>query len=154
MPDVTISFLVIGLPKAQPRPRAFYNKHLGQARVFEAGTAESWKGNVALAAREHRPATTHEGPVVLEIDILLPRPKRLNRKADPDGKIPCIAKPDWDNLGKAISDAITPLGIWRDDCQVCDARVRKWYVAKPGQTFDALPGARITITLQDGANQP
>lgn len=31
---------------------------------------------------------------------------------------------DWDNYGKAIADALTKAGVWRDDRYVHDARVR------------------------------
>lgn len=38
---------------------------------------------------------------------------------------PCI-KPDWDNIGKLISDGLNELA-YHDDCQIVDARViKRW----------------------------
>ena len=49
-----------------------------------------------------------------------------------------IVKPDRDNLVKSCLDALTTLGMWRDDCQVCDGETRKIYV-------EENPGAWIRI---------
>lgn len=138
-----ISFYAPGLPKAQPRPRAFARR-MGQkfvARVYDAGTAEGWKGAIAAAAAAHRPASPLEGPIRLDVDFFFPRPARLMRAKDADGLIPHTAKPDRDNLDKAVCDCLTQLGFWRDDAQVCDGQIRKFYTTKiAGQT-----GARIRI---------
>jgi Holliday junction resolvase RusA-like endonuclease len=75
-----------------------------------------------------------EGPIQVDIDFFLPRPKRLCRKKDPDGPVPCDAKPDRDNLDKAVLDALTALGAWKDDCQVFNGFVCKWYASKAGRT--------------------
>jgi len=48
-----ITFFVPGEPKGQPRPRAFARK-MGDkfvARVFDAATAEGWKGAIAAVAQ-------------------------------------------------------------------------------------------------------
>jgi len=133
-----IRFAVRGLPKAQPRPKAF--KRGAHAGVYDPGTAGEWKALVADAARAHRPDVPLEGPLSLSIDFLLPRPKGLMRKKDPHHEIPHTSKPDRDNLEKAVLDALTQDGWWRDDAQVCAGEVRKLYHAK-----DGVPGARITI---------
>lgn len=138
-----ISFIVEGEPKAQPRPRAFTRKFsngIVAARMYDAGTAEGWKGLIALAARPHKPAEPLEGPLRVDVDFFFPRPKRLMRRADPDGPIPHTAKPDRDNCEKALTDALTQLGFWRDDAQVCAGEVRKFYTSKAG-----APHARVSI---------
>lgn len=141
------AFRVNGTPKPQPRPRAFARKIGGKhvARVFEAGTAEAWKSDVVRDARPHRPEAPLEGPVSVAIDFLMPRPKRLMRKKDPDGRIPAPAKPDRDNLEKAVLDALTTDGWWRDDAQVVAGEVRKLYHAK-----DEAPGAELVIQPASG----
>jgi crossover junction endodeoxyribonuclease RusA len=133
-----ISFIVRGHPKAQPRPKAC--KRGAHAGVYDPGTASQWKALVVLAARPLRPAAPLEGALSVSIDFLLPRPQSLCRKKDPAGEIPCTTKPDRDNLEKAVLDALTQDGWWRDDAQVCAGEVRKLYHAK-----DGVPGARITI---------
>lgn len=136
------SFRVDGIPKAQPRARAFARKMGAKfvARVFDAGTAESWKSLVVAAGRPHRPTSPLEGPVSVGITLFFPRPDRLCRAKDPDGTIRHIAKPDRDNCEKAILDALKQDGWFRDDSQVCDGAVRKLYHAKGGR-----PGALIVV---------
>ena len=133
-----IRFTVRGIPKAQPRPRAV--RRGAHAGVYDPGTSEAWKACVVLAAREHRPESPLEGPIRLSIDFLLPRPKSLMRKRDPDGELWHTGTPDRDNLDKAALDALTADGWFRDDSQVCSGEVRKFYHAKGG-----VPGARICI---------
>jgi Holliday junction resolvase RusA-like endonuclease len=137
-----ISFYASGIPKAQPRPRAFARRMGAKfvARVYESGTAEGWKGEIALAARAHTPAAPLTGPLRLDVDFFLPRPQSLMRKKDPDGPIPHTAKPDRDNLDKAVMDCLKSLGFFVDDAQVCAGEPRKFYAAK-----GATPGARIVL---------
>lgn len=119
---------VDGEPKGQPRPRAFVRN--GHARVYDAGTAEGWKSLVAAAVGPHLPTAPLEGPVSVEMDFHMPRPKSLLRKKDPDGLIPHTAKPDADNLAKAVADTLTQVGLWRDDSQICEMLSRKVYARK------------------------
>lgn len=54
------------------------------------------------------------------------------------------AKPDFDNVAKAICDAMTTAGLWKDDAQVCRSVIEKWYVAKGARagvwlTVERLP---------------
>lgn len=43
-----------------------------------------------------------------------------------DGKIRPTKKPDWDNIGKIVTDALNKIA-YRDDSQVVACRVEKWY---------------------------
>lgn len=132
---------VYGIPKGQPRPRAFARK-MGDrvvARVYESGSAEAWKGAVALAFRG-AVSVPLGGPISMQIDLLFPRPARLMRKKDPDGLIPCESKPDADNAAKAVMDSAQSIGLFRDDAQVVELQVRKWFHAK-----DGVPGAIVRV---------
>ena len=131
----TISFFVRGEPKAQPRPKAFARKFGSKwsARVYDPGTAENWKSQIAMAAKELFPATPTEDPICLELDFKLPRPKsHHNSKGHLKESAPVYHtnKPDADNLEKAVMDALTQLGAWRDDSQVCIKRTTKRYVSE------------------------
>jgi Holliday junction resolvase RusA-like endonuclease len=108
--------------------------------VYSAGTAENWKGAVALAVKPFLPATPLECPVAVELVFYLPRPKRLMRRADPEGAIPCAAKPDVDNAFKGTADSLTTVGLWRDDSQVWRTVIEKFYHAKGGK-----PGCRLVV---------
>ena len=127
----TIEIVVYGAPKGQPRPRAFSRG--GHASVYDPGTAEGWKGQIAIAARPFRPAAPWEGPVRVSIVFRFARPKSHygRKKGEQHLKIDApryhTAKPDADNLAKAVLDALTTLGMWRDDAQVCQLDTLKVY---------------------------
>lgn len=146
-----IDFDVDGLPKGQPRPRAFARK-IGDkfvARVHNPGTAEAWKGCIARDSAKWRPETPLTGPVVVGIDFRMPRPKSLMRKKDPPGEVECLTKPDIDNLIKSTLDAMTELGWWGDDAQIVKVQASKYYHAK-----EARPGAEIRVYFTTNLPNP
>lgn len=136
-----IEFRVNGIPKGQPRPRAFARG--GHAAVYDPGTAEGWKSDIAMAAKPHIPATPLAGAVKLTIDFLLPRPKRLCRKNDPCCTLPAMCKPDLDNFCKAVMDCLTRIGMWQDDAQVVKLDAMKHYHA-----IGDRPGAVVKISYE------
>ena len=71
------------------------------------------------------------GPVQVTIWAYFPRPKRLMRRADPDGAMYMPGRPDSDNLIKQIGDALNGVA-WVDDSLIVDAYVRKRYHEKAG----------------------
>lgn len=123
---------VWGDPKGQPRPKAFSRG--GIAKVYDPGTAEGWKGQIALAVKEAGVnGIMLDTPVILTITACFARPKghfHTGKKAGvvkPSAPTYHTSKPDFDNVAKAACDALTQLGIWRDDSLVVDARVEKLY---------------------------
>lgn len=50
-----------------------------------------------------------------------------------------VSKPDWDNIGKVVCDALNGVA-WLDDSQVVDARVRKRFAEG-----DEVPHLRVII---------
>lgn len=136
---------IIGIPKAQPRVRAFVRgRHAG---VYNPGTADEWKSIVYKAAETHfcgHPPI--DGPVRADMTFLMPRPKRMMTKKTPQGRIRYTAKPDRDNLEKAVLDVLTQVGVWHDDAQVCCGEVTKWYVA-----IDEKPGMELEISASDSS---
>lgn len=125
------TFFISGIPKAQPRPRAFARN--GKAHVYNPATAEGWKSCVALCAKPHAPCEPTAEPVALEIDFLLPRPKAhyfASGEVKPTAPDFHPKKPDLDNLIKAVMDAMTELGFWVDDSQVVSILASKRYATK------------------------
>lgn len=146
MSQYAVSVWVNGEPKGQPRPRAVsFRDKLGQyrSRMYDPGTAENWKAQVQLALADQVPEEPILGPVSVVMTFVFPRPKRLLRKKDPDGRLYHTKKPDVDNAVKAVLDAITNLRIWHDDTQVSELSVRKEVAAKHGR--DSRPGLALTI---------
>jgi|SRR6185295_1838161 len=129
----TLSFYVSGDPKGQPRPRAFARKFGDKwsARVYDAKTADGWKGLIAAECRKHLPSgfTPYEGPVSLHLKLFISRPKAHFTKKGIRAEAPnwCAKKPDADNYAKAVMDCLTQLGVWRDDAQICELHVSKWF---------------------------
>lgn len=130
-----LSFFVAGLPKAQPRTKAY--KHGNHAGVYDPGTADGWKmivrneaGKAWTMEETMGTAPMWEGPLCVSLTFYFPRPKAHYRS---NGELRDTAprwhttKPDRDNLDKAVCDALTNLGIWLDDKQVCDGRIQKRY---------------------------
>ena len=109
------SFSVYTTPKGQPRVKAA--SFGGHARVYTPTTAAAFKADIAMAARDAVPAIITPWREAWSIGIVfyMPRPKRLCRKSDPRGAIPCVSKPDLDNLLKAALDALVSAGIVDDD---------------------------------------
>lgn len=107
------------------------------ARVYMPGTAEEWKSQIAIAARPLLPETPIEGPLRVDIEFRFPRPKAHFLKAGLRDNAPAfhISKPDRDNLDKAVGDALTTLGMWKDDSQVCAGEIEKVYSEHPGATI-------------------
>lgn len=139
-------FHVRGIPRPQPRPRAFSRG--GKARVYTPGTAEHWKSCIAAAVEDLIPAEPMTGPLRLTIEFRFPRPKYQYGTGKNSAKIkPKYAsewhakKPDRDNCEKAVLDALSELGFWRDDAQVCCGEVVKKWADQPSGA-----GADIEIT--------
>ena len=131
--ETVFSQIIFGIPKAQPRARAFARN--GKARMYDPGTAEAWKGDIAAHTSELH-GKTLQGSLKVCLHFFFSRPKshyrsnghQLKPSAPPYyfGK-----KPDVDNLSKAVLDALTALHVWGDDCQVVILEVAKvWAIGQ------------------------
>ena len=127
--DMNISFFAAGIPKAQPRVKAFVRG--GHAGIYTPDGAETWKQEVRRQAAANAPESVMTGVVRVDLDFYLPRPKtHMDRHGVPKPKSPVwhCKKPDLDNLIKAVTDAITDTQrIWLDDSQVCFISATKSY---------------------------
>lgn len=122
-------------------------------------SADEWKGKIRKAFAPYWPVIPWGQPITLDIIVWLPRLEGQYGSNSPRGAFPCVAASmgDWDNIGKAISDALNPIseekdrktglvkksakpGLWIDDRLVFDARVRKFHHA-----LGAAPGMRIIV---------
>jgi Holliday junction resolvase RusA-like endonuclease len=150
---IDITLRVCGKPKAQPRtkataicPKGCRGRCPGQpkpkpiVRMYTPDTAEEWKQSIMLAIKPYVPPEPHDCLFAVDVACYFRRPQRMMRRKDLDQVEPHGAKPDPDNLGKAALDALTDAGFWKDDCLVCDVRVRKYYTDKRQGT-----GAMIRI---------
>ena len=128
---VLYNLFVNGVPRAQSRP------HLGKYGNFysDSATVKAWKKEVKAAFLSCiRPAVI--GPVDLRVAFYLPCPKTL--KLASGTSFPHSKRPDTDNLLKAVMDAMSTAGVWKDDAQVYGINAGKYYAT------DRI-GAQITV---------
>jgi Holliday junction resolvase RusA-like endonuclease len=74
-----------------------------------------------------------EGPVrvIVHMACQIPASWSIKKKVDATShRLRPTTKPDMDNVIKAIFDAINGV-VWKDDVQVCDASIRKFYSESP-----------------------
>lgn len=82
-----------------------------------------------------------EGPVRINILLYMYIPKKVSKKRramKESREILPIKQPDWDNMGKSITDALNKLA-YQDDNQIVEAHVYKYYSTDP----------RAEITIQE-----
>ena len=137
-------FRVDGDPIAQPRPRARVAGKIAHVYSPQSHPVYAWRAAIVAAGERHKPAAPLEGPLRVSVRFYFKRPQRLLRKKDPVDRIWHVAKPDGDNLAKAVLDALTDAGWWGDDCQVCLLAAEKFYVNKGGE-----PGAVVLVQALD-----
>ena len=134
-----IQFTVYGEPVAQGRPR--FTTAGGFVRAYDPKKSRDYKDYVRLVAVEKAPKEPIDGPVSLTIRVFRPIPKSFSKKKAElaeNGSLRPTTKPDADNFLKSIKDALKGI-IWRDDSQVVDVYVGKWYSSRP----------RIEIEIQE-----
>lgn len=135
----SISIMVKGHPIAQPRPRAMIRG--GKVHVYNKDTSKAWKESIMIGFRKYSNLEI-DSPVRVVIGYYFKRPKSLLRKKDLFDPFPHTKKPDLDNLDKAVLDALTELGVWKDDSLVYSLHSAKYYTSKDNTNIGAL----ITIS--------
>ena len=152
MGDVILRAHVVGTPRPAGSTRSFPVKRKGVDKVESVkdvkavtrtddpvGAAE-WRGAIVDRVRKllgDRPP--ERGPVAVRLVFAVPKPARV-----PDERAGWpITKPDDDKLARAVLDALTAAGVWKDDAQVCDLRAVKHY---PGpHAGQHVPGVLIAV---------
>jgi len=115
-----IEFEVYGQPIAKGRPRV-----TKRGITYTPQKTKSWEEYVRLVAQNHIPkGGLLEGPLLMDLSFMLLKGKSVKREWP-------TTIPDWDNLGKAISDSLEGM-IYRNDSQIVVFRMRKTYAQTPG----------------------
>jgi len=138
--DPVATITVFGTPKGQPRPRAVFRPKHGRPHVYDSATAKDWKALIAIAAKLALPRSPILDAVRVRCLFFMPRPQRLRTRRLAGLTLAHTAKPDTDNLVKAVLDTLQELGFYRDDAQISSLAVDKIY-ASEGQP----PGAIIHV---------
>jgi Holliday junction resolvase RusA-like endonuclease len=125
-----VAFDVPGEPHGKARPR--FVRSTGHAytptatRLYEASIGY-------MARRAMAGLSWFLGPVALAVDAIFSVPaswSNTKKQQALTGIVRPTGKPDADNIVKAVGDALNEI-VWRDDSQVVDCRIRKFYGAAP-----------------------
>jgi Holliday junction resolvase RusA-like endonuclease len=126
-------------------PRGWARARTSGARFFTDTKTRSEKQAVAAWALEAG-AKIIEGPVSVTLTAYLRIPKSATKKARAAmlaGAERPTKKPDGDNLAKLALDALNGV-CWRDDAQVVDLTVRKFWSDEPRLVVEISPATGIT----------
>lgn len=134
-----LAFRVEGIPprKTLQSGRGAYVEAGGKVRFFtRAGVrAEAWEMRAEFARQLPEGWTARGDAAKVRVELVYPLRKqereRLVAAGAVDTLLPHVERPDADNLVKSLLDSMTRAGVWVDDAQVCDLRVRKWRGMRP-----------------------
>lgn len=128
----TISFVVQGEPIAKGRPR--FSR---RGSFIHTYTPEKTKDYESLVQQNYTAQCNGEyagdSPMIINIDAYFPIPKsvsKIKRQKMISNEIKKTSRPDVDNVGKSICDALNGLA-WKDDSQIVEATIRKFYSDAP-----------------------
>lgn len=132
MEDSMEFFIKCNPPKttAQATSRIFKTKD-GRMFIGKTDKGKSVREELMALLMPYRPVEQIKKPIKMVIEWGYPYLKTV-RKRDIGKIIPCITRPDCDNLEKFLLDCFTRLGFWVDDSLVYDIRFRKFYTNQPG----------------------
>jgi len=147
-----LHFRVVGRPVAQGSMSAFIAGKRAVVTDQKGKTLRPWREAVRATALEAAGEAWQPlaGPVRVLLLLALPRPASApkRRRTWPIGK----RSGDGDKLTRAVLDALTDAGIWRDDSQVVDGR---WIKDYPGpENGMHVPGVTVAVWAIDGPAPP
>jgi len=149
-----IKLRVYGVPVPQGSTRAFAVRKGGAptGRVVVTGDnpkTKSWRQAIIDAAEDACTWRNSYDPLAVKLVFILPRPAVHYGRGRNAGSVKesaprwPISKPDLDKLCRAVLDALTDAGVWRDDSQVVTLAAAKMY----GRDDSDRPGCEIEVSL-------
>lgn len=133
-----IKLIIPGEPTGKSRPK--FNGQIG--RAYTPAKTKSYEKMVkAMYLQAYGNACfPKDAALYLRVVAYLAAPKSDSLKTRMQkliGAIRPTKRPDWDNIGKIVSDALNKTA-YHDDAQIVDSLVRKFYSDNP----------RVEITIQ------
>lgn len=144
-----VSFQVLGAPIGQGRVTTFGR---GMSVHSNAKTLLPWRTQVQHAAEAaiEEASAWHAFPLVGPVGLYCAFTVKKPVGAPKSRRIYPVTRPDLSHLLRAVEDALTAAGMFKDDSQLVDERVVKVY---PGEHSQALhvPGVVVRVYVVDGA---
>lgn len=126
----TVIFSVPGEPVGKGRPRVTRAGH-----AYTPARTARYESTVALFASQGMAGRKPlEGGLEASIRVSLGIPRswaKGKRALAADGRLPCVRKPDLDNVVKAILDGMSGI-VYQDDTQVVRLTCDRVYADTPG----------------------
>lgn len=140
IPLIGVTIIVPGAPVPKGRPRL--STIGGQARAFTPTKTRRYEDLIRLEAGRVMEARDQlQGPTRVEIRAFMQTPQAIAKHktkslAAENGILRPITRPDVDNFAKVI-DALNGI-VWRDDSQVVELFVEKFYSVRPRLELTAV----------------
>jgi len=134
MSENEINFQVIGVPAPGCSKRGFVNPRNGRVIITEdCKRSKPWSALVSSAALDAHQGEPLTGPLRLEVEFVLPRPKHHTGARGLKQSAPHFhtIAPDSTKLLRSTEDALKGI-CWLDDAQVAVQSVSKRYGVRPG----------------------
>ena len=133
-------FCIHGDPQGKGRPR--FSTVCGHVHTRTPDETVLYE-NLVKAEYRQQVGVKFPDDAMLDVRIFAyyPIPKsasKRKRQAMLEKKIRPTKKPDWDNVGKVICDSLNGIA-YRDDAQVVDSMVRKFYGEDP----------KVVVTIEE-----
>lgn len=133
---IVLDFFAEGTPVPQGSKNAYVRG--GRAVLVDANAClKPWRAimrDAAEAAIDEAGWETLDEPCRVYLGFTMPSPKR------PRWWVPAV-KPDLDKLTRAVFDALTDAGVWKDDSRVVSMEVTKRYADDEGD----VPGVWVEV---------
>lgn len=97
---------------------------------MQTSNAKQTQNELMWLLMPHKPQTPYNCPIRLSVKWLYPFRKNEPKKNRIE-ELPCITRPDCDNLCKLLLDIMTRLGFWVDDSIIYNLEFTKAYSENP-----------------------
>ena len=135
-----VKFVILGEPQGKGRPK-FSNRN-GKVITRTPDETVLYENLIRTEFQRQCGGARFPDNEALDLRIMayytIPASASKKKQCDMEEKrIRPIKKPDWDNIGKVVADSLNQVA-YRDDAQVVDSQVRKFYSRQP----------RVEVTIQ------
>lgn len=117
-----MKFEVIGKITGKARPR------LGRYGTYTPESTVNYENLVKISYLNANGINLHSSPIKMKIKAIFEPPKSISKKKRAELLMSKVVtkKPDFDNIGKIVADALNKIA-YDDDSQICKFEIEKVY---------------------------